>query len=265
MAWFKVDDKFHDHRKARAAGPSALGLWMLAGSWCADNLTDGFVPDDVLPRWGARGFDVWAQADRLVEAGLWSRDSREGEEGHLFHGWEDYQPTRAQVEANRAAARERMANARANKRGGSQDVRANSEGTSQQVRVTPSRPVPSRPDPKEEPSSQLTLVTESDGGDTFSFFWLCYPRKVGKAAAAKAWDKAVKRATPAVIQAGARRLATDPNLPELQFVPHPATWLNRDGWLDEPYPPRQKAKGEGIDWDAAAQRAAQREANGGAW
>ena len=44
--WFKVDDKLHDHRKARKAGKAAMGVWVLAGSWSMDNETDGFVPDD---------------------------------------------------------------------------------------------------------------------------------------------------------------------------------------------------------------------------
>ena len=54
MAWFKVDDKLHDHRKARRAGKAAIGVWVLAGSWAMDNLTDGFVPEVVLLRWGTR-------------------------------------------------------------------------------------------------------------------------------------------------------------------------------------------------------------------
>ncbi len=37
--------------------------------------------------------------------------------------------------------------------------------------------------------------------------------------------------------AGAQRLRDDPNR-EPAFTPHPTTWLNRDGWQDEPCPPR---------------------------
>lgn len=73
----------------------------------------------------------------------------------------------------------------------------------------------------------------------FSAFWSCYPRRAGKRAAEAAFGRAVKRAggtTP--ILEGARRLRDDPNLPEVQFVPHPATWLNQDRWEDEPLPPR---------------------------
>jgi hypothetical protein len=69
-------------------------------------------------------------------------------------------------------------------------------------------------------------------------FWAAYPRKVGKRAAETAWVRACRRAHPADVVAAAKRLADDPNLPEPQFVPHPATWLNRDGWLDPPCPPQ---------------------------
>ncbi len=52
ISWFKVDDKLHDHHKANAAKKAAMGVWVLAGSWSADNLTDGFIPARVLANLG---------------------------------------------------------------------------------------------------------------------------------------------------------------------------------------------------------------------
>jgi hypothetical protein len=72
----------------------------------------------------------------------------------------------------------------------------------------------------------------------FSEFWSVYPRKVGKGAAAKAFAKAAESTEPELIVEGAVKLATDPNLPPAQFVPHASTWINREGWLDDPYPVR---------------------------
>lgn len=97
MPWFKVDDKLHDHRKARRAGKAAMGVWVLAGSWAMDNLSDGFVPEDVLLRWGTR-----SDAAKLVAAGLWDTAVREGEEGWRFHDWERFQPSAAVTAAIRA-------------------------------------------------------------------------------------------------------------------------------------------------------------------
>lgn len=72
----------------------------------------------------------------------------------------------------------------------------------------------------------------------FAEFYLIYPRKVGREAARKAFEKAVKATTPEAVIEGARRFAADPNLPDKQFIPHPATWLNAGRWDDEPLPPR---------------------------
>lgn len=76
--------------------------------------------------------------------------------------------------------------------------------------------------------------------DWFEQFWNTYPRKVGKAAAKKAFLKAIDDELPAIVFEGVAKFAADPNLPPAQFIPHPTTWLNRQGWLDEPLPPREK-------------------------
>jgi hypothetical protein len=77
----------------------------------------------------------------------------------------------------------------------------------------------------------------------FDAFWEHYPRKVGKDAARRAFDKAARRVGAEPVILGAKRFAADPNLPEKQFIPHPATWLGRGGWEDEPLPPRDAATG----------------------
>lgn len=72
MPWFLVDDGFHSHPWALATSPAALGLWAVAGSWSSSssNLTDGFVPDHVLPRLSP---DSATLAAELAAAGLWRR------------------------------------------------------------------------------------------------------------------------------------------------------------------------------------------------
>ena len=110
IAWFKVDDKLHDDKKPRKAGVAAMGRWTLAGSWCMDNLTDGFVPASVPVRWAA----TWRKlAAALVDAGLWCEHVKDGEAGWLFHDWDKYQPSAAKVRKDRKDARERMAELRA--------------------------------------------------------------------------------------------------------------------------------------------------------
>lgn len=78
----------------------------------------------------------------------------------------------------------------------------------------------------------------------FEEFWNLYPRKVGKQEAAKAFEKAIKSVPFIQILVGVQRLAADPNKPEMTFLPYPATWLNRGGWSDAPYPERKKTAEE---------------------
>lgn len=150
MPWFKVDDKLHSHKKVLRAGVDALGLWVLAGSWCMDQLTDGFIPDYVALR-----LDVAARerAERLVAAGLWEVAEHDGDNGWQFHDWGGYQPTREGVETKREYERDKK---RAQRRGPSGQFEASpgesprdTEGTTEGVPrgVPPSRPVPTRPDP----------------------------------------------------------------------------------------------------------------------
>lgn len=181
MAWFKVDDKLWGHPKWMGLPAGARALWVTAGSYCASNETDGIVPVSALPALGARRRD----AEALVEAGLWdavertpkrrsaktapdsrqisaksqpaddlastSARSRTGRtsptvHAYRFHDWDDYQPTRAQVRAEREAARERMRAVREARK--ARPVRPNTDRTSAEVREP--RPDPTRP-------SSLTL------------------------------------------------------------------------------------------------------------
>lgn len=64
-----------------------MGVWVLAASWCIGNLSDGFIPASVLPRWGTK-----ADAKRLVDVGLWEPAEQDGERGWRFHDWLEYQP-----------------------------------------------------------------------------------------------------------------------------------------------------------------------------
>lgn len=93
---------------------------------------------------------------------------------------------------------------------------------------------------------QLALVPTPPATVSFDEFWSVYPRKVGKDAARKAWQSAVKREDPRVIANGAWRYGNDPNLPtDKQYIPHPATWLNAGRWADEPCAPRNPVQSRG--------------------
>lgn len=153
MVWFKVDDQLAFHQKAVAAGNGAMGLWVRAGSWSGAQLTDGFIPTHMVPALGASDGD----SDALVAARLWH--TVEG--GFQFHEWQNFQPTRDDVEADRAAARERMQRVRSQRRS-SEDVRPNTSRTSEKVRSTPTRPDPSTAAAAADAAGKRPLVAEED-------------------------------------------------------------------------------------------------------
>lgn len=159
--WFKVDDKFHEHRKIRRLGKDkapAVGVWTLCGAWAADHLTDGFVPDEIVDRHDPGHL----YAERLVRVGLWFRAEHQGEEGYQFHEWDEHQPTREQVLDRRRKRSEagrlgglRSAQARSRRQAsGEANGEASASGLLEQVvkqnrsKVEP-RPDPTRPDHKE--------------------------------------------------------------------------------------------------------------------
>lgn len=99
--------------------------------------------------------------------------------------------------------------------------------------------------PEHTPLS-LTKENERYTGLFDEFYDNIYPRKVHRGTALKAFKQALRAGVdPDVILEGARRFAADPNLPrgdEVEFIPHPSSWLNAEGWLDGPLPPRHGTK-----------------------
>lgn len=105
MPWFRVDDNLAMHRKALTAGNAALGMWVRAGSWSMANLTNGHIPSGVTTLLGSKTL-----ADKLVTAGLWHKT----DDGYLFHEWDQRQPTKEKVIADREAATKRKQSWRQN-------------------------------------------------------------------------------------------------------------------------------------------------------
>ncbi|WP_028479567.1 hypothetical protein [Nocardia sp. CNY236] len=92
MPWFQVDDQLGFHPKVVAAGNAAMGLWVRAGSWSMQQLTEGFVPAAIV-----RGLGSTTQAKKLVDVGLWTAEA----DGYRFHGWDERQMSKAEIEERR--------------------------------------------------------------------------------------------------------------------------------------------------------------------
>lgn len=273
MTWFKVDDTLAFHRKTVAAGCAAMGLWVRAGSWSAQTLTDGFVPEHMVPPLADGDAGL---AGRLVEAGLWRRVRG----GYQFHEWAERQPSRQSIEDRRAvrAAAGRKGGVRSGqvRSGAASKTEASAsskhEASASQVLKPPSRPDPTRPEEEKDSLAPLADHGDPDGesdlfGDptsppgevvpirrkaeeTFGRFWERYPRKKAKKEARKVWDKAIKGADPEAIIQAAGRLAD--SRPDPKFTPYPATWLNRGSWEDEPDPVRAVSGDHYRGWHGPA-------------
>lgn len=81
----------------------------------------------------------------------------------------------------------------------------------------------------------------------FDIFWSDYPRKTGKGAARTSFAKAIKKATPDEIISGLLKHEIQAKT-DVQFIPHPATWLNQERWTDEASKVAETTIGKGDSW-----------------
>lgn len=117
--------------------------------------------------------------------------------------------------------------------------RLNSDESDVSDAPLPPKEIPPKP-PKEITPNPHPPSPPKGGSSPKAFdeFWLAYPRKVGKGAARKAYDRSLAKLRPdhanpaAVLLLAVQRakLAWD----DPDFIPHPATWLNQERWEDEP-------------------------------
>jgi hypothetical protein len=167
MTWFKVDDGFWGHPKQTALPPGPVALWVRAGSWSGNQLTDGLVPEHMVTMLGAKKRD----AEMLVTAGLWEKVDG----GYQFHDWGKWQPTRDEVEKKRVEDAERKAEWRRKKAEKKAAEEASEAEMSQRDSertdaVTPrgvrsTRPDPTRPDPtRSSPTEKSDTSKTSQGG-----------------------------------------------------------------------------------------------------
>lgn len=93
----------------------------------------------------------------------------------------------------------------------------------------------------------------------FSEFWTAYPKKVGKDAAWRVWQR--RRPSQELADAILAAIETQRDYlmrEEGRFIPNPATWLNQGRWQDEPPPvpqPKERAFSASEIADARAARA----------
>jgi hypothetical protein len=238
MPWFKVDDGFHGHPKVVELSVAAIGVWTVSGSWCAQYLTDGEITMKTVRRLGGEPELV----EELVAAGLWE----ETVTGYRFHDWLVYQPAKVSVEGERTAARDRMRDLRAAKKGVRPNTsRTDAERSSEQPENFGARSdeVRSAPALSQSPSQSQSPedkddVHRNDARSSvldaeFAEFWEVYPRKQGKAEAAKAFRLVRKNVAQKTILEGVQAYALLNLGADKTFLKLPAGWLRGERWDDE--------------------------------
>lgn len=158
MTWVKMDDHFHSHPKLALLGQLQLpcvGLHVLAICWSAQYLTDGFVPAAQPAK--LAGGNEKDLVNALVAVGLW----HEVDGGWQIHDYLDYQPSKAQVERDRAikvaaGLAGGQASAKARRQASAQ---AHAQAKSNPVPVPVPVPVPGS-DPESEPATAKAAAAE---------------------------------------------------------------------------------------------------------
>lgn len=149
MPWVRFDDQFSIHRKVAGLSDAAFRLHVAAIFWCARNLTDGVVPEEDLVDVCARVRKPARFAAECVKRDAWHDARHEcGSEkcaapvdadGWVIHDYLVYQPSKAQVMADREKAAERQRKWREKKSAGNGSSNAVSNGV---TNATPPRPAP---------------------------------------------------------------------------------------------------------------------------
>jgi hypothetical protein len=143
VSWLRVDDGFTDHPKVLALSDGAFRLHMRAMCWVARQETDGALPSAALRSLHPKSKHV----DELVASKLWETTDA----GHAIHDYLTYNPSKAKLEAERSATRERVQRFRNGVTDRESGTHKTAPVTPLQTRITPppcnASPVPSRPVP----------------------------------------------------------------------------------------------------------------------
>jgi hypothetical protein len=233
MPWLKIDDRVRTHPKTVKAGPAAAWFWFCGICYCREHLTDGFIGDGMISSLAPGVTSGKKLAEKLVAARLWHRV----EGGYQVHDFLEWNPTRASVLKKRAEDRARKESRKDD--GSDADSEDFPAGIEAEISATRDARA-GAPTGLGLGTGSLpdgSLIGKEDQITRFDRFWAAYPRKTGKDAARKAWNKL--KPSEALLEQMLAALAWQVQQPDWlkdggQFVPHPSTWLNQGRWQDEP-------------------------------
>lgn len=210
------------------AGEAAELLFCRGLAYCGSVESRGVIDKTVLPMLCPRPAP---RAAALVREKLWMDKG----DHYLVRSWDKWQDEHDAAAERRRKDRERKRESRRTTRDMSADSPRDVSAPTAECRALDVE-VDVEKD-KETPKTSPSSLRDDALPEGFEAFWDEYPRRVGKQDAIKAYRKALKKTDPVTLLAGAMVYRNDPNR-EQEFTAHPATWLNRGGWDDDPLPAR---------------------------
>lgn len=225
----RFDINMDEHQKLVVLSDAAFRALFEATFYSRRQLSDGFLHERIVMRkWGAEVASELSSND--PERPSWVRVDN----GWQIHDFAEHQVTSADIEAKREAGRAgglaKAANA------ASKALAPATEKPLQTASTTLAKT-------ETETETETIKKTSAPAAPSpeFDSFWKHYPKKKGKIAARKAFDKAVKLTDIANIRRALHVLNQEARGKDPQFTPHPATWLNEGRWDDEPTQQQQPA------------------------
>lgn len=226
MAWIESHEEIGDHKKTHRLSaqlgcsiPTAVGLvhllwhYTLKVAWKDGDLSE-FTPPVI-----ARA--CWFDGDPflLIEA---LKESEFIDKNMFVHEWKEYaKHIIYQRKYNHIKRKNQVKNL---------------QNSCKNPVVTPKKaPLPNLTIPN------LTKQTTKTYDERFASFWEAYPKKIGKGAAEKAWEKIGDLAAvyeKILWAVGVQKLSDQWKKDNGQFIPNPATWLHQRRWEDEIEQPR---------------------------
>ena len=131
-----------------------------------------------------------------------------------------------------AQRRERQGSAKAAAKTRWEKIKENQSPNDSAALRTQCQPEP-EPDIRDTNVSLSIAAPPKKPPDLFPEFWDRYPKRVGKAAAQKAYTRAMKKITHDDLMFALSERLPALKSKEKQFRPNPATWLNQERWTDD--------------------------------
>lgn len=212
LIFAKFAVSFASNHKILPLSDAAFRCLVEATLWSREQLTDGFLPSRLArARWSLEVLEELTSNDPDAPSLI------EVENGYIIHDYSVYQDTRAEVEARRENAKA------AGRLGGQAKAKHVAKRPAKRTASTAVSKVLSKNVPEVE-------VDIKEKERAFEAFWDAYPRKVGRKAAVKAFEKSLADVEPDQLIASAKAYAQSCSGSEPRFIAHPTTWLNQGRW-----------------------------------